>query len=222
MRELEDRIAAWRAEMAKAMPGRPDVVAELEEHVRDEVAHQVRAGAPPEQAFDQAIARLGEAGRLAREFQRGRSRWFGGIHSAGMRLTANVAGVLGLVCFVLYVPVLIRVASWFITGVPAKVQVQVPEILFALMASWTVASAAVVYSCGRFLRRPNPRDAQGLVAFNLLVVWMLMGWCVAPLAVEYPTKVALLLIAFAGLLGVRRAWVRHLVDRREFESEARS
>src|SRR5687768_7417470 len=76
MADLEERIAAWRKELSSAMEDRPDVVDELEDHLRQEIETLTRAGKAPGEAWDAAIERLGDARRLAREFSKSpRAAW---------------------------------------------------------------------------------------------------------------------------------------------------
>ena len=76
MADFEDRIASWRRELSSAMEDRPDVVDELEDHLRQEFETLTRAGKSPGEAWDAAVARLGDPRRLAREFTKSaRSGW---------------------------------------------------------------------------------------------------------------------------------------------------
>lgn len=76
MADFEDRIASWRRELSSGMEDRPDVVDELEDHLRQELETLTRAGKTPDDAWDAAVAALGDAKRLAREFSKtSRSGW---------------------------------------------------------------------------------------------------------------------------------------------------
>jgi Cytochrome C assembly protein len=76
MFQLEAKIDSWRKSMADALGDRPALLDELECHLREDVAESVRAGSPPEQAWDAAVARLGSPAQLAGEFGKLRtSRW---------------------------------------------------------------------------------------------------------------------------------------------------
>ena len=68
MFDLESQIRAWRSELSSALGDRPDVLDELEGHLRDEIDRRVRGGGSPQQAFDAARARLGDTGVLKAEF----------------------------------------------------------------------------------------------------------------------------------------------------------
>src|SRR5688572_22264643 len=76
MADFEDRIASWRRELSSAMEDRPEVADELEDHLRQELETLTRAGKSPADAWDAAVARLGDPRRLAREFTKSaRSGW---------------------------------------------------------------------------------------------------------------------------------------------------
>ena len=64
--ELERDIAAWRA--AAGFAERPEILDELETHLRDAVAELVPLGTAPREALRLAIERLGPPEDLAREF----------------------------------------------------------------------------------------------------------------------------------------------------------
>jgi hypothetical protein len=68
MLNLEQSIAEWRRQMLAAGVNNADVVDELENHLREDVARQVQLGESPELAFETAVQRIGHAGSLKREF----------------------------------------------------------------------------------------------------------------------------------------------------------
>ena len=68
MANFEDRIASWRRELPSALVDRPGVVDELEDHLRQEMETQTGAGKTPDEAWEAAVARLGDPRQLAREF----------------------------------------------------------------------------------------------------------------------------------------------------------
>jgi len=70
MRDLEKQIAAWRQNMAKAAGHRPEVLEELELHLRDEIDRLVRSGRSESDAFQTAVSGLGTPGALGAEFEK--------------------------------------------------------------------------------------------------------------------------------------------------------
>ena len=70
MFDLNQAIANWRARLVGSGVTNPEVLDELEGHLRDDVEQQVRGGFTPEHAFAQAVERLGQANTLKREFEK--------------------------------------------------------------------------------------------------------------------------------------------------------
>src|SRR5689334_13132838 len=68
MPELEQLIAEWRRGLAEMAGCSPEVLDELESHLRDEISQLVRAGHSEEQALTLAASRLGSPHTLATEF----------------------------------------------------------------------------------------------------------------------------------------------------------
>src|SRR5687768_6092071 len=76
MEDFEDHIAQWRKELSSTMQDRPDVVDELEDHLRQELETLTRAGKTPDEAWDAALNQLGDARKLTREFAKSsRAGW---------------------------------------------------------------------------------------------------------------------------------------------------
>jgi hypothetical protein len=99
MFDLESQIRAWRGELSSALADRPDVIDELEGHLRDETDRRVRAGESPQQAFEAARARLGDAGGLMAEFAKldRRRAWV----PAWLAAAAVVLAVVVVACWAL-------------------------------------------------------------------------------------------------------------------------
>jgi hypothetical protein len=76
MFNLDQSIAEWRRRMLAAGVKNPNVLDELESHLREDVARQMQSGLAAEQAFEAAVQRIGQAGPLKREFAKvgGRKR----------------------------------------------------------------------------------------------------------------------------------------------------
>jgi hypothetical protein len=66
----EQAISEWRRHMAAGGLETPDVLDELESHLRDDVEQQVRLGLSQEQAFEDAVHRLGQANLLKAEYKK--------------------------------------------------------------------------------------------------------------------------------------------------------
>ncbi|HUR46517.1 MAG TPA: Clp protease N-terminal domain-containing protein [Candidatus Saccharimonadales bacterium] len=89
MFNLEQSVAKWRRQMWSAGVMNPDIVEELESHLREDWAERVQSGESEEQAFEAAVQGLGQAVSLKHEFAKVR-----GTRRAWLRkLQALIAGV---------------------------------------------------------------------------------------------------------------------------------
>ena len=70
MRDLERQIADWRRTMAKASGHRSDLLNELEEHLREEIARLRGAGVSTDKAFEMALSKLGAPAPVVAEFDK--------------------------------------------------------------------------------------------------------------------------------------------------------
>jgi hypothetical protein len=68
MFNLDQSIAEWRRQMMAGGIKTAEALDELENHLREDVEQQMRAGMDAEAAFEGAIQRIGQAGALSREF----------------------------------------------------------------------------------------------------------------------------------------------------------
>ena len=68
MFDMEKAIAEWRRQMLAAGLKALELLDELESHLREDAARQTQSGLSAEQAFEAAVARIGQAGSLRREF----------------------------------------------------------------------------------------------------------------------------------------------------------
>jgi hypothetical protein len=65
---IEEQIAQWRSYLLRRQAIRPVDVAELEDHLREQVAGLVALGLAPDEAFLVAVKRMGDLDSLSREF----------------------------------------------------------------------------------------------------------------------------------------------------------
>jgi hypothetical protein len=68
MFNLEQSISEWREQMLSAGVKNPDIVDELESHLREDWARRVESGESEEKAFEGAVQGVGQPGLLKREF----------------------------------------------------------------------------------------------------------------------------------------------------------
>src|ERR687893_2332897 len=67
---LEEQIDQWRSYLRRRQAIHPVDVAELEDHLREQVAALVEAGLATDEAFLVAVKRMGDLDALSREFAR--------------------------------------------------------------------------------------------------------------------------------------------------------
>jgi hypothetical protein len=70
MFDLERAIAEWREQLSSDGISSPEVLDELESHLRDDIEQQMRSGLSPRQTFNAAVQRLGRRDALKTEFKR--------------------------------------------------------------------------------------------------------------------------------------------------------
>jgi hypothetical protein len=76
MFNLEQSISEWRGQMLSAGVKNPDIVDELESHLREDLARRVQSGESEEQAFEGAVQGVGPASLLKHEFAKlGGKKW---------------------------------------------------------------------------------------------------------------------------------------------------
>ena len=68
MFNLEQSISEWREQMLSAGVKNPEIVDELESHLREDWARRVQSGESEEQAFEGAVQGVGQASLLKHEF----------------------------------------------------------------------------------------------------------------------------------------------------------
>src|SRR3712207_4417308 len=70
---VEEQIARWRSYLGRRQAIHSVDVAELEDHLREQIAVLVDAGLATDEAFLAAVKRMGDLDALSREFVRGHS-----------------------------------------------------------------------------------------------------------------------------------------------------
>ena len=70
MFNLESALQDWRRKLTAGGLNSPEVLAELESHLRDDIDAQLRAGKPEQTAFQIATQRMGQPGLLGCEFKK--------------------------------------------------------------------------------------------------------------------------------------------------------
>lgn len=79
MFNLEQSIVEWRRQMIAGGVTTPELLEELESHLREEIEQQIKSGLSESEAFKIAVQNIGHAGLLKAEFKNARSfaEWLG-------------------------------------------------------------------------------------------------------------------------------------------------
>jgi hypothetical protein len=94
MFNLEEQIKAWRSELVCRGIKRPEVLDELESHLREQI-DQLKSS--DEEAFRAAVRQLGESKDLKREFSKvSRNRWFFRENPIALNVLAAWFLIMGL------------------------------------------------------------------------------------------------------------------------------
>lgn len=142
MRQLEEKIAAWRAGLAgKAAP---EVIEELESHLRDSIDGYVARGKLPDEAFALAAQRFGDNEALARELAKTEQRgWLPVKLAFGIAvMTAIAMTVLTPKLFSREHGVLLAAHVWTIT--------------LGYLSVFLIGALGICYALQRLMREPGP------------------------------------------------------------------
>ena len=75
MFNLEQSISEWRRQMQSIGVKNPEILDELESHLREDLARRVESGESEEQAFEGAVQGVGQASLLKHEFAKLSGKW---------------------------------------------------------------------------------------------------------------------------------------------------
>jgi hypothetical protein len=115
---VEEQIARWRSYLARRQAIHPVDVAELEDHLREQIAVLLDAGLTDDEAFLVAVKRMGKLDALSREFAREHSDrlWKQLVVSpsdTGEQQTAARADAIVAFCLAVAAAVIIKVPALF-------------------------------------------------------------------------------------------------------------
>jgi hypothetical protein len=184
MFNLEHEIAQWRGRLAVgSMPD--ETIDELESHLRDEVSRQLRDGQVGSQAFELAVAQLGEVRELQREFAAADDSLWGLVRRTFHRTNAGVAHSRWLNVLA-WAGVVLGVVGLFFFGWGARslysaymAHFPPPEVIFRM---WITISFLLAYAlvCAlgavtsvQYLRHRQVASARGLVGFVVFAGWLI-------------------------------------------------
>jgi hypothetical protein len=158
MFDLKAQIEEWRRAVSAQFGDRTDVLDELEAHLREDVEQRVRAGAPPELAWEQARAQLGEPRALAAEFAKVRGR-------AWLPARVTLAVVIGFA---------LSVAVWaFARASQGRIDTLLAVHVVAVTVGYTAVFAVGTLSACALLARATGRwDATRARGFRSAVLML--------------------------------------------------
>jgi hypothetical protein len=156
MFDLKTHLEDWRRTISAHLGDRPDVLDELEAHLREDVERRVRAGMPAEQAWEQARAQLGEPQVLAAEFAKVRGR-------AWLPARIAVTAMIGIA---------LSVAAWALASVSrGRIQTLLAVHVMAVVVAYTTVFAVGALSvCALLARAANRWDVTRARAFRSAVL----------------------------------------------------
>jgi hypothetical protein len=152
MRDLEKQIADWRRTMSKASGSRPELVDELEEHLREEIDRLVRSGISTDKVFEAAVSKFGSPSALAAEFDKlgsGAPVWMP-VKLARIGL-AGVAALVGCGVMLMVQRRGILLAS------------HVACVTLGYLIMFTIGGLGICYVCARWFGEPGPAQRYSLL-----------------------------------------------------------
>jgi hypothetical protein len=165
MRDLDQAVSEWRRQMTAAGVSNPEVLDELESHLREDVEQQMRSGSNVQEAFDTAVERMGQASSLQVEFGKV-GTWAEPAKPSWLRASLLGVGILSGIYYV---------------GLVAYGLLKHDMILWQKVLGLSALGVTVVlalgsyYLCRRFLNTADPRIKKplGYGSGALWIGWML-------------------------------------------------
>jgi hypothetical protein len=162
MFNVEDAIADWRRQMVQEGIERPEILDELESHLRSEIEWHLAAGWNPQCAFETAVEQIGDARTIKDEFER-----------AGDCQPPELQKLLWVACIGFAALVSLVSSYVFLTSELAWAK----TVLGFVAVSWTVCYlGSLPYMCGFLLRIRNQvlREAARIILVLACPVWTLL------------------------------------------------
>ncbi len=165
MFSLDQAIAGWRRQMVAAGIRTPEVLDELEGHLREDVEERIRSGSNAGEAFEAAVAQMGQASSLQAEFENAGS-WAGLAKVSWLRASLLAVGILSGIHYV-------GLAAYGLLKHDMSVGQKVLG-LSALVAT-VVLGFGSYFLCRRFLNTAHSRvkNSVGYGGGALLISWLL-------------------------------------------------
>jgi len=157
MPDLEKQIAEWRRQMLAVGIKSPVPLEELENHLREEVARQMKAGLNEQKAFEMAAGRMGQPEILKREFKK--------VESTSVKRISIFALFVGTV-------IVLRT----LTVRPDDAAHYRPNEQVAFL---TAGSALLLFGLSNLFFNTNPGDSRDIrwwrlvgIAYSMVAVWI--------------------------------------------------
>src|ERR1017187_3725820 len=160
MFNLEKSIADWRRQMMAAGRKTPVPLAELEIHVREDIAQQMQSGLSAPQAFEIAVKTIGQAPELKREFKK---------IGAPMEMQ-KIIKLAGVICFA--VALFCQLLSCPALGLVVFAHGLSPLAVWGITVATTVLSWRYNHKLLPVIRNQLLRRAVGIVCYVGCLLWI--------------------------------------------------
>lgn len=180
MFDLEQSISTWRKKLAAGGIRSDDVLDELEDHLREDIHCQTRAGATEEQAFETATSRVGPPKSLQTEFRKARPSWPAWLRIAYYAFSAGVVLISSWSLLQNELRIWEQCVGLSATLLACVYLVFLPRLPEALNRQWrSLVTAFLKFSSFVMFLWPAwlLLDAFGIVHFQMGIVLSMVLWC---------------------------------------------
>lgn len=143
MRNLEKEIADWRRSMATTSGCCQELLDELEEHLREEIAQLLRSGISDDDVWQMAVARLGAPADLRAEFEKLKASRRAWMPVKIARLLVAATGAMSLAAALLFGER---------SGILLAIHVFCVSLGYSMM--FVMGGLSIVYICAHWLGEP--------------------------------------------------------------------
>jgi hypothetical protein len=193
MFDLETAITEWRRQMQADGVKQPEVLDELESHLRDDVAQQTRAGWDARVAFESAALRIGQAALLRKEFAK-----VGTIRHAIARVRRGKLAFAGIPDR--YLDVSMNTSPTLEPGWATYLRSL--AFLVPAVAIWMLATTFIMPQMNAITQAPKVHETWSKVAASPAIVFVRVGRLNTALGGEFRDHLLLILGAAALALGL--------------------
>ncbi len=165
MLDFDLAVSEWRRQIIAAGIKTPEVLDELESHLREDVEERMRSGAGVQEAFEAAVRQVGHAASLQVEFERA-GGWAERAEPRWLKASLLAVGVLSGIFYV-------GLSAYGLLKHEMSDGQKVRG--FSALVATIVLGLGSYWLCRRFLNTTDPR-VKNLVGYGsgaLWIVWML-------------------------------------------------